>query len=205
MKKINLLVMLVLFIALIGASVLVMNNQETRSGASFASVEALFLPSTKTLVVGESMTTILLVDAKSHFLTGADLKIKYDSNKFKLENVTVLTKNSFSGGSTWLQNIDEVLISESDAGTGTYSLIGTNLQKDATSLPSGIINIVKLNFVAIASGEVRVGLDGNYGNIITGYNAEGSDQELGIEKVAEAVYTISETAVIPNLTETTTP
>jgi len=183
---------------------LVMKNQQLQRGASFASVEAIFLPSSKSLTMGEELVTTLMIDAKSHFLTGADMRVKFDSDKLTLESVEVLTKDKFLGGVTWLQSADEVLISETDNQIGTYSLVGTNIQKEAANLPSGVINIVKLHFRTKAVGQAEVSMDKTYGNIVTGYNVGGLDQELGIEKVSGAVYSI-ETVVTRTPTKIVRP
>ncbi|HWS48960.1 MAG TPA: hypothetical protein VN174_02850 [Candidatus Methanoperedens sp.] len=190
MKKINILVIVVLIAALMGASFLVKSSQETRRGASFASVEALFLPGAKSIKVGERVTTTMMIDSKTHFLTGADLKIKYDSSKLELEKATVLTNSTFSGGITWLQGVEEILIAENDSKQGTYSLVGTSIGKDVKNLPSGVVSVIRLDFVAKAMGDAVVGLDNSYTNIVAGYNAGGSDQELKIEKISEAKYQI---------------
>jgi len=181
--------------ALAAAAFLAKNSQETRRGASYASVEALFLPSVKTVSVGDKLVTTLMIDAKSHFLTGADIKVKFDATKLQMEGADILA---------WSQETGEVLISENDNERGTYSLVGTNILGDVAKLPTGVISIVKLNFVAVASGEVKVDLDGNYANIITGYNVGGADQELGIERVSWAVYTISGGTDVPTLYPVTT-
>lgn len=204
-NKINILIILVLVAALAGAGALVKKSQETRSGATFANVQALFLPAADTVAVGDKFITTLVIDASTHLLTGADLRVKYDPEKLTLDSTTVLTKENFTGGVVWLQNPDEVVVSEIDLNTGTFRLVGTNMQKEATNLPTGIINIVKLNFIAKANGQAEVTLDDSYGNIIAGYNSAGSDQELKIEKVTGASYTIAAAAtVMPTVTGITT-
>lgn len=190
MNKTNILVIVVSIMALIGASFLVKSSQETRRGASFASVEALFLPSTKSIKIGERVTTTLMIDSKIHLLTGADVRVKYDSSKLELEKATVLTSSTFSGGISWLQSEEEILISENDSKQGTFSLVGTSIGKDIKNLPSGVISVVKFDFVAKAMGDAVVSLDNSYTNIVAGYNAGGADQELKIEKVGEAKYQI---------------
>jgi len=193
MKIKNILVIIILFAALAGAGFLVKKNQETRSSASYASVEALFLPSVRTVSVGDKFTTNLMIDSKSHLLTGVDLRVKFDSEKLILEKVAVRTKENMLEDSSekfWLQNADGVLISEIDSEKGTYSLVGTNIEKETTNLPSGIVGIVSLYFTAKARGEAKVSLDSGYQNIVSGYNLAGSDQELKIEKISEAVYTV---------------
>lgn len=189
-KKINILITFVLIGALAGAGALVKNNQNVQRGATFATVEALFLPSSKNISIGQKFTTTLMIDTKSRQLTGADLRVKYDQQKLVLESVSVLTKKDFSGGLTWLQDPEEIVISEIDATQGTYTLVGTNLLQEAVNLPNGVVNIVKMNFIATASGEAKVSLDSSYGNVISGYNISGSDQELGIGKINEAIYKI---------------
>lgn len=191
-KKINFLVILILVAALAGAASLVKKNQESRSGATFANVEALFLPETKKINVGDKIISTLMIDTKGHLLTGADLKVKYDKTKLSLDSVTVLARDNFSAGLSWLSKADEVLISEIDEEEGSYSLVGTNMEKETTKLLSGVLSVVKLNFTAIASGEAKINLDDTYANVVTGYNSAGSDQELKIEKVAGANYTIAE-------------
>ena len=182
--------MLVLIAALVGGVMLVKNNQDTKRGATFASVQALFLPDTQSIQVGKSIITTLMLDTSVHYLTGADLRIKYDQDKLSLDSVTVLTKENFTGGIPWLQSSGEVLISGIDSKSGTFSLAGTNMQKNGMSLPVGLVSIVKLNFTAIASGEAKVSLDTSYSNVIAGYNLAGSDQELGIDKISGATYEI---------------
>lgn len=184
---------LVLVAALAGAGSLVTKNQESRSKASFASVEALFLPSTKTLSVGDEFITTLMIDTKSHLLTGTDLMVKYDPAILNLESASVLTKDGVSGMSSWLQSPEEILISEINNEKGTFNLVGTNIQKEVTGLATGAVNIVKLKFRAMAGGEAKITLDNNYENIVSGYNVAGSDQELKIEKVSEAIYKVSGT------------
>lgn len=193
MKIKNILVIIVLFAALVGAGFLVKNSQETRSGASFASVEALFLPSARTVSVGDKFTTNLMIDSKSHLLTGVDIRVKFDSEKLSLEKVAVRTKENIfevNNEKSWLQNADGVLISEINAEKGTYNLVATNIEKETKNLPNGVIGIVDLYFTAKANGEARVSLDNGYENRVAGYNPAGSDQELKIEKISEAIYTI---------------
>lgn len=189
-KKINFIVMLVLIGALVGLGTLVKNNQNIQRGATFANVEALFLPATRTVKVGEKFVSTLMIDTKSHYLTGADLRVKYDPKLLRLETATALSRDSFEGGVSWLQNLGEVLISEINAGAGTYNLVGTNTQKDVSGLPTGVVSVVKLNFIAIANGEAKVALDESYSNVVTGYNSSGSDQELKIETVRGATYSV---------------
>lgn len=193
MKIKNILVIIILFAALAGAGFLVKNNQETRSGASFASVEALFLPSVRTVSVGDKITTNLKIDSKSHLLTGVDLRVKYDSEKLNLDKVMVWTGENMvemKNEKFWLQNADGILISEIDSEKGTYSLVATNIEKETKNLPSGIVGIVNLYFTATAGGEAKVSLDNGYKNIVTGYNSGGLDQELSIEKIGEAIYIV---------------
>jgi len=191
---------LVLVAALIGAGTLVKNNQNTQRGATFASVEALFLPDTKSVQLGSEISSTLMIDSKGRPLTGADLKIKYDSEKLLFKELRVLTKDNFPSGVVWVQNSDEVLVSEVDEEKGLISLVGTNLQKDTQFLPTGIVNIVKIDFVAKALGEAKVTLDTSYENVVSGYNVGALDQKLNIEKVSGASYFVNEeTAVSPTL------
>lgn len=181
-------------VALVGSAFLAKNNQETRSGASFANIEALFLPSEKTLRIGEKLTTTLMIDTKDRLLTGADLRVKYEQSVLKLESVEVMTKSSpvlSETTSAWLGGEDEVIISNINENAGIYELVGANVEKETTGLPKGVVSIVKLNFVAIANGEAKVSLDTSYGNMITGYNEAGSDQELKIDKISSAIYKVA--------------
>jgi hypothetical protein len=197
-KKLNILTMLVLVAALAGVGILVKRAADMRSGATFASVDALFLPSTQTVKVGDKLVTTMMIDAKTYLLTGADLRIKYDQSKLSLDSADVLTKDNSSGSNVWLQSADEVVLSNFNSSAGTFSLVGTDMQKDPSSLPTAVISIVKLNFTAIAAGTASVGLDSSYANTIAGYNPAGSSQELGIDKVEAATYTISSVGIAPS-------
>jgi len=192
-KAISILVVLG---AIVGAVILVKNNQETRRGATFANVEALFLPDSKTVEVGDKFTSTLVLDTKGRQLTGADFRIKYDNQKLRLTGIEVLSKDNFKSGVPWLQNSDELIVSEVDERNGWINLVGTNLQKDATMLPTGIVNMVRLNFVGKMAGEANVGIDVSYKNSITGYNPSGTDQDLNIEVVRGAVYKVVERAEV---------
>jgi hypothetical protein len=165
-------------------------------------VEALFLPQMQTVGVGDKLVTTLMIDAKTYLLTGADLRVKYDQDKLNLDSVNVLTKENANGSTVWLQSPNEVVMSSFDSSAGTFNLVGTNTEKDVTNLPTGVVSMVKLNFTAKASGVATVSLDSGYGNIITGYNSAGSDQELGIDKVTGASYTIT-AATSPTAVPTT--
>jgi hypothetical protein len=191
MKKINLLIMFVLLVALMGAGLLVTKNQQLQRGASYANVEALFLPTTSSVKVGEKVTTTLMMDLKTHFLTGADLKIKYDSNNLELEEVTVLTPENFTTGVPMAKSMEEVLVSEKDNQKGTYNLVWTSISEPNAELASGVVGVVKLTFRTKAVGKVAVSLDNTYENILSGYNKEGSDQELGVVNKEEAMFYIS--------------
>ncbi len=171
---------IILIAALAGAGFLVKNNQETRSGASFANVEALFLPNEKTLKVGEKLTTTLMIDTKDRLLTGADLRVKYEQSVLKLESVEVVTKEN------------EVILSNINQENGIYELVAANTEKETSDLPKGVVSIVKLNFVAIANGQAKVSLDTSYGNMVTGYNTTGSDQELKVGTISSAIYRVAE-------------
>ncbi len=178
MKVKSILLILILIAALVGAGFLVKNNQETRSGASFANVEALFLPSEKTLKIGEKLTTTLMIDTKERLLTGADLKVKYEQSKLKLESVEVVSEG-------------EVIVSKINQEAGIYEFVGVNTEKETSSLPKGVVSLVKLNFVAMANGQAKVSLDTNYENMITGYNEAGTDQELKVDNINSAIYTVA--------------
>lgn len=191
MKIRKVLTIILLIAALAGVGFLVKNNQDTRSGASFADVEALFLPGSKRLKIGEEVTTTMMIDTKERLLTGVDLRIKYDQSVLELRGVEVLSKNSASASKAdWLGGENEVIISNINQENGTYELVGTNTGKDVNNLSKGIVTVVKLNFIAIANGEAKVSLDSNYKNMIAGYNDAGSDQELKINKISDAVYTV---------------
>jgi len=194
MKIKSILIALVLIVALVGAGFLVKNNQETRSGASYASVEMLFLPTEKTLRVGEKLTTTFMIDTKDRFLTGADLRIKYNKSVLKLENVEVVTiKTPYPIKLVkvpWLKDDDEIIVSNIYEDEGIYELVGATKEKETRYLAKGVVDIVKLNFVAIANGEAVVGLDRSYRNMITGYNETGLDQELGISGGNNAFYKV---------------
>jgi hypothetical protein len=189
-KKINILIMFVLIGALAGAGVLVRNNQNTQRGATFASVEALFLPETKALEVGDKLVTTLMIDAKTHMITGGDLRVKFDAEKLNLESVAVFNKDISTVGNPWTQSEGDIIMSEIDNTAGTFTLVGAGISNKISSLSTGVVSVVKLNFVAKSAGTATVKLDSNYANIVTGYNSAGSDQELKIEKVSEATYKI---------------
>jgi len=194
MKIKNILLIVILITALVGASFLVKNNQETRSGASFANVEALFLPNEKTLKVGEKLTTTIMIDTKDRLMTGADLRIKYDQSVLELESAEVMTGDNPSmskNPNAWLKRKDEVIVSNINNQKGIYEIVGANTEKDTSDLPKGVVSIVKLNFVAIANGQAMVGLDTSYENIVTGYNPSGSDQELSVDKISSAIYKVA--------------
>lgn len=183
--------MLVLVVALAGAGVLVTKNQQLQRGATYANVDALFLPSTNSIKIGDEVTTTLMLDLKSYFLTGADLRIKYNSDKMELKDVVVLTPDNFKTGTPIVKKMDEVLISENDSQGGTYNLVWTNLSEPNMDLPSGVVGVVKFVFMAKTSGKVKVELDGTYKNQLSGYNAQGSDLELGLIPGEGALYMIS--------------
>lgn len=179
MKIKSILLIIILIAALAGAGFLVKNNQETRSGASFANVEAIFLPSEKTLKTGEKLTSTFMIDTKDRLLTGADLRIKYEQSVLKLDSVEVTIKEN------------EVVLSNINQENGIYELVTANIEKETRGLPKGVVSIVKLNFVAIANGEAIVGLDRSYKNMVTGYNEAGSDQELTISQGNNAIYRVA--------------
>ncbi len=194
MKIKSILLIIILIAALAGAGFLVKNNQETRSGASFANVEAIFLPSEKTLKTGEKLTTTLMIDTKDRLLTGADLKIRYEQSVLKLESVEVLTRDRASLSSAtnaWLKGDEEIIVSNINNETGIYELVGANTEKETKGLPKGVVSIVKLNFVAIANGQAKVSLDTGYGNMVAGYNEAGSDQELKVDRISSAIYRVA--------------
>jgi hypothetical protein len=180
MKIKSILLIIILIAALAGAGFLVKNNQETRSGASFANVEAIFLPSEKTLKIGEKLTTTLMIDTKDRLLTGADLKVKYEQSVLELESVEKVSNG-----------LDEMMVSNIYQGAGIYEFVAVNTGKETSRLSKGVVNLVKLNFVAIANGQAKVSLDTSYGNMVTGYNEAGSDQELKVDKISSAIYTIA--------------
>ena len=182
--------MLVLVVALAGAGVLVTKNQQLQRGATYANVDALFLPSTNSIKIGDEVTTTLMLDLKSYFLTGVDLRIKYNSDKMELKDVVVLTPDNFKTGTPIVKKMDEVLISENDSQGGTYNLVWTNLSEPNMDLPSGVVGVVKFVFMAKTSGKVKVELDGTYKNQLSGYNAGGSDLELGLIPGEGALYMI---------------
>ncbi len=189
----NILVILILIATLAGAGFLVKNNQETRSGASFANVEALFLPNEKTLKVGEKLTTTLMIDTKDRLLTGADLRVRYEQSVLKLESVEVVTRNRASTSNVtnaWLRGEEEIIVSNINDEAGIYDLVGANTEKETKGLPKGVVSIVKLNFVAITNGQAKVSLDTSYGNMVAGYNEAGSDQELKVDKISSAIYRV---------------
>ncbi len=181
MKIKSILLIVILIAALAGAGFLVKRNQETRSGASFANVEAIFLPSEKTLKIGEKLTTTLMIDTKDRLLTGADLRVRYEQSVLKLESV----ENS------WLKGDDEIIVSNINNEKGVYEIVGTDTGKDIGGLPKGMVSIVKLNFVAIANGQAKVSLDTSYSNLVTGYNEAGLDQELKVDKISSAIYKVA--------------
>jgi len=181
MKIKNVLMIIILIAALAGAGILVKNNQETRSGASFANVEALFLPSEKTLKIGDKLTTTLMIDTKDKLLTGVDLRIKYEQSALKLESVE----------NVWPNREDEIIVSRINNEKGIYEIVATNFEKETNGLPKGAVQIVKLNFVAIANRQAKVSLDTSYGNMVSGYNAAGSDQELRVGTISSAIYIVA--------------
>lgn len=181
MKIKSILLIIILIAALAGAGFLVKKNQETRSGASFANVEALFLPSEKTLKVGEKITTILMIDTKDRLLTGVDLRVKYEQSVLRLDSVDNI----------WRGREDEMIVSKINNENGIYEIVGANTEKDTSGLPKGVVSAVKLNFVAIANGEAKVSLDTSYGNMVTGYNTAGSDQELKVGTISSAIYKVA--------------
>ncbi len=194
MKIKSILLIIILIAALAGAGFLVKNNQETRSGASFASVEAIFLPSEKNLRIGEKLTSTLMIDTKDRLLTGADLRIKYEQSVLKLESVEVVTRDRASlskATNAWLGGEQEIIVSNINNEAGIYDLVGANMEKETKGLPKGVVSIVKLNFVAIADGQAKVSLDTSYGNMVAGYNEAGSDQELKVDKISSAIYRVA--------------
>lgn len=198
MKLTKIVGLLVVLTALGAGLVLVRQSQETRRGAAYAEVEALFLPESKNVVVGEQFMSTLMLDVKSNKLTGIDLRIKYDQAKLRVRDVGVVLTGSGPGTALFGAESD-VLDKTIDEEKGLISLVGISMEEDETKMPIGVINLVKINFEAIASGSAEVTLDESYDNVAAGYNPSSTDQNLEIKTVRGAVYTV---AVLAGVTPT---
>lgn len=174
--------------------VMVKNNQENRSQAAYGTVAMSFLPSEGTVQVGKRLISTMMLNVDSYRLTGADIRIKYDQDKLTLRSVSVMTDKTLKRGNPWLSSSQELILSQKDEENGTVTIVGTNLQKKLSGLPTGAVTMLKLTFLGKAVGEANVTLDNTYENIVVGYNAAGSDQELEVGSVSEATYTVVEAA-----------
>lgn len=193
-KKINLIAFLILSGVLMLTVVMVKNNQENRSQAAYGTVAMSFLPSEGTVQVGKRLISTMMLNVDSYRLTGADIRIKYDQDKLTLRSVSVMTDKTLKRGNPWLSSSQELILSQKDEENGTVTIVGTNLQKKLSGLPTGAVTMLKLTFLGKAVGEANVTLDNTYENIVVGYNAAGSDQELEVGSVSEATYTVVEAA-----------
>lgn len=205
MKNIlKVLVVLVLLTALAGAAVLVKNNQETRRGAAYANIESLFLPDTKSVKVGEVLTSTLVLDCKDKKLSGVDLRVKFDKSKLKVKQIkpVLVGDPGVNMGRALFKAETDVLDKAVNETMGTINLSGISMEEVEANMATGVVNLIKVDFEAIAAGSAEVTLDSSYDNAATGYNPLATDQSLAIAIVKKAIYTVT---VSGNITPTATP
>ena len=179
--------------AMIAGTIMVQRVQETRRGAAYAGGEVLMLPGTKTIKPGERMLVTLAIDAKTHKLSGVDLKVKYDPTLFKLVGLKPLVagvETAQSGVRYMFKSAEDVLKNVVDNGSGEIRLSGVSMEMDPTKMPTGIIWLAKVEIYGLKEGAGEFSLD-TTGSMLTGYNPEGTDQVISIDKVQTAKYTVA--------------
>ncbi|MCG2701994.1 hypothetical protein L6273_02500, partial [Candidatus Parcubacteria bacterium] len=186
----------VLIGALLGAGVLVKNSQELRKSAHYGEVEALFLPDSRTISKGDSLTSTFMLDTKENKLTAVDVRIKYNKNVLRAVNVTPVLNGS--GVTALFASDSDVLEKVISHETGTIGLVGISMETDENNMAKGVVSLFKIEFEAIANGSSDITLDPSYDNLATGYNPDTSDQDLKISSVKKAVYTVGNESVPTN-------
>lgn len=201
-KLVRVLGFVVLIGALIGGVVLVRQTQETRRGATYAEIEALFLPDSRKVDVGDQIVSTFILDTKTHKLSGVDARIKYDSSKLEVVSneggnyeVQPVLSGEKSNSSALFRSESDLLIKSVDPAKGLIVLAGISLEEDPTKMATGAVSLVKVTFRAKAPGSAVVTLDTGYDNMATGYNPSSSDQSLAIKTVKQATYVISTTSL----------
>lgn len=197
---------IIVLVALAAGLVLVRQNQETRRGAAYAEVEALFLPDSNKVKVGEEIVSTFMLDTKTHKLTGVEVRIKYDAGKLELvgggDGVKPVVVGQGSGTALFRAESD-VLTKSVDGEKGLITIAGISMEEEVDKMAMGAVALIKMTFKAKSAGSAMVTLDSTYDNMATGYNPSSNDQTLAIKTVKSATYVVSST-VTPVVTQVPT-
>ncbi len=134
----------VLLVALVGAIVLVRNNQETRRGAAANDTFSTILPDTLTLNPGEEFNVSVWLNTGSNTdkMAGAEFRVNYDRTKLKYLGLEP------QSGYTLINDPASVEVTDSVGN----SYLDIRLLTMGTEMASAI-NVAKVKFQAVNNGE----------------------------------------------------
>lgn len=190
MKIFRLLAGLLILGAMVGAVVLVKNNQETRRGAAYATITASLLPDSQVVTVGQKFYSTMKLNADVQKVTAFDVRVSFDGAKLKV--------NKVEGLNSVLVLMDPII----DQAGGKVRVISASSNIANVTLPTGVIDLFKIEFEALTTGEAEVTMGSD--SIVVGYNS-GNDPVLAVAApLPRAVYTVSGGGA-PSLSPTATP
>ncbi|MBI2465278.1 hypothetical protein HYV64_03985 [Candidatus Shapirobacteria bacterium] len=140
----KILSMVILLAALVGAGILVKNNQETRRGAAASETSTQILPDKVTAGVGKSIGVQLWVNTGkvTDKLTGTELKVSYDSKMLKF--------TGFTAASSDYTLINDPGTMAANTGVVDVRMVAMGVEK------GGAINLGKLSFSVLTSDSGKV-------------------------------------------------
>jgi len=207
MKKFNLIILGMLLITMAGGIYLVGKVADTRKGAAYAGVSVGFIPNTKTLSVGETLTATMIINSNQEKLSGVDINIRYDKSKLRVLSsriVTTQTPGIGENNALFINESDVLTLTKNESeNSGYINLAGISMEEDVTKMASGVVQLLKIDLEAIAAGEAHLGLWQQDSNTIVGHNVNGNDKGLSITDYSEGIYLINE-PIVPTLTPTPT-
>jgi hypothetical protein len=203
------LIGLLLIVALMASLALVVRNQETRKGATFAGADILVLGHETRLEkeVGNEFSVQLYIDAKDAARVGAARTVFCFGPELSLanagdvsDNVTSLTPNIFDGEIVLLRSYVE--------GDVCLNITYTTNQVNE-NLPSGMIEWLQVDLKAVATGSGIISIKDDLSEIV-GPNPDSGNYDLAIEiqNVFNRSYLISDGLEPPptaTLTSTMSP
>jgi len=198
MKRINMIFLLLVVVAIFGAVVLVNKNQETRRGAYFAGSKMSLLPSTATVNKGGDLLVHLVAESglktgsttEKAIVENAQFYICYDKSLLSLpesEESDRIVVNQTNGFETKIVFYEE----KSTRNCANITIISGYGSAMRAKLKSGVVDVGTVHFKALAAGSGTVTIEKDSSKV-SGTNDSSIDKSISVDTVENMTYVVSE-------------
>ena len=170
-RLLKLSLMVILAGGFVGGLILIKRNQDSRGRASYSGADLMMVSEVTNINIGQTTSVAVVVSTGTSKLTGFDLTIRFDKTKLR---VALVRPTTF-----------ELVRTEIDQNNGKVRVVGITGGNNPDNFLIGAVRLVRIDFEGVATGSSQIIVESEaIPSILTGYNPNGDDQDLGITSIS---------------------